>query len=173
METLIFKKTGILRREKDNLEQQLKVTITLSGKSVTIEGNPLDEYIASFVLEALTLGFSLKEALLLKDENISFRKLQIRDFTRRKNIWDVRARLIGTEGKTRRTLEEISDCIVVINENTVGLIGPANNIDNAVQAVINIIKGSKQSNVYRYLERMNAEQKKQEKGLGIKIKNKK
>ena len=101
-----------------------------------------------------------------------FKKIHIRDFTRRKSLSDVRARLIGTQGKTRRTLEEISDCSIVVNENAVGIIGPTSAIDNTVQAVINIIRGSKQANIYRFLERMNT-QKEDLADLGLKRKKEK
>ena len=173
METLMFDKSPrVVKREQRTLEQQLQVKITIAGRKITIEGNPLDEYVALSVLDAVAFGFSLKEALTLKDEDISFRKIHIRDFTRRKNLKDVRSRLIGREGKTKRTIEEISNCIVVIGESEVGIIGSVESIDAATQGAINIIKGSKQANAYRYLERMNAEKKKMLDDLGLKINKK-
>ena len=174
METLIFDKMpGAIRREQRNLERQLKVKLTIKEKNVAIEGSPLDEYVALLIVEALVFGFSQKQAMSLKDEGMSFRKIHIRDFTRRKNLKDVRARLIGREGKTRRTLEDISNCEVVIGESEVGIIGFTDAVESTVQAAINIIKGSKQANAYRYLERMNAEKKNLPDNLGLKIKNKK
>lgn len=172
METLLFTNTSGIRREKRLLEQQLRVGITLSDRRVTIEGAPLDEYIAQLVLEAMSFGFTPKQALQLKSEDMAFKKLHIRDFTRRKNLKDVCARLIGKEGKTKRTIEGIADCNVIISKSEVGIIGNAASIDATVQAIQNIIKGSKQANVYRYLERRNAERKKHGDGLGLKIKEK-
>lgn len=171
MDTLFFDSTTELRREKEKLEKELDVQITISGRKVTFESEPIKEYVADLVLQAMSFGFSAKQALLLKSEDIAWRKLQIRDFTRRKNLRDVRGRLIGSEGKTRRTVEEISDCLIMIKNDSVGILGRADAIDAAIQAVINIIRGSKQANAYRYLERMNTLKK--EEGLGLKIKNKK
>lgn len=174
METLIFNKfPTALKREQRTLEQQLRVKMTIAGRKVTVEGNALDEYIALSILEALAFGFTLKQALSLKDEETLFRKIHIRDFTRRKNLKDVRSRLIGREGKTRRTIEEISNCEVIIGESEVGIIGSAESIDAATQAAINIIKGSKQANAYKYLERMNAEKRNFADDLGLRDKENK
>ncbi len=174
METLIFDSVPrALKREQRALEQQLQVKLTIVGRKVAIEGPALQEYVAFMVVEAIALGFTPKQALVLKDEDMAFRKVRIRDFTRRKSLKDVRSRLIGREGKTRRTIEEISNCEVVIGESEVGIIGSAESIDAAMQATINIIKGSKQANAYRYLERMNTEKKSLVDDLGLREKEEK
>jgi rRNA processing protein Krr1/Pno1 len=85
---------------------------------------------------------------------------------------EVRARLIGTHGKTRNTLQQVADCEILVTDDAVGLICRAEEIDKATTAVSNLIKGSKQANVYRFLERMNAEKKKLSEDLGIKRENK-
>ncbi len=159
METLIFERTGEVRKNLPALEEKLNVKIKISGKKVNIEGNSLDEYEASLVLEAINLGFSAEKAMLLKNEDTIFRKINIRKFTRRKNLEDVRARLIGKYGTTKKTIEEVSDCYIVIKDNNIGIIGSAEDIDNILTAITNLIRGSKQANVYNYLERMNAAKK--------------
>ena len=159
METVYFRKINQVKREKEHLEKKLNVTLQIVGKKVVLEGSPLDEYEATIVLEAIQFGFSIAKALLLKDDQLIFRKLSIKQFTRRKNLEEVRARIIGTEGKTKHTIEEISRCLIVINENTVGIIGSAEGIEEATTALMNLIRGSKQANVYRFLERMNAAKK--------------
>lgn len=171
METLFFEKPSVIRREKKRFEQELNVTITIVGRKVTLEGAPLDEYVALMVLDALAFGFTPKEALTLKQEDTIFQKVPIKNFTRRKNLHDVRSRLIGTEGKTRRTIEEIADCIIVIGESAVGIIGPAAGVDTTIQGVVNLIRGTKQANTYRFLERINTERKKHLEGLGLKTKS--
>jgi len=115
----------------------------------------------------MNFSFPLKEALLLTNEGYIFRKINIKDFTRRKNLDEVRARLIGTEGKTKRAMEEISGCVLVIKDKIVGIIGSTESIKDATTAITRLIKGSKQANVYSYLERMNRE-KKEKSDLGLK-----
>jgi ribosomal RNA assembly protein len=160
METLYFKSTREISKEKKNLEDSLNVKIDIKGRVVSFTGSGIDEYEASIVLEAMQFGFSAKKALLLKDENNILRILPIKHFTKRRDMKEVRARLIGTEGKTKKTIEEIASCHIIIKGNNVGILGPASSIDEATTGITNLIRGSKQANVYRFLERMNAEKKK-------------
>ena len=173
METLFFDKVRDLKKELNNLQERLNVALTLKGKQLIIEGEAYSEYEAAHVLEAVQFGFSIKKALLLLDEDNIFRSIPIKSFTRRKYLHEVRARIIGKEGKTKRALENISNCEILVREkdNQVGIIGSAINIHGATTALTNLIRGSKQANVYAFLERLNAIKKDKDKDLGLKIKN--
>lgn len=171
METINLENPRKIRQNKEALEKKLNVKITVKGKLAEIEGEPVEEYEAITIIDALEFGFPLKDALKLTDENIIFRKLPIKQFTRRKNLKEVRGRIIGTEGKTKRTVEEVSGCAVALHNNAVGLIGLAENIEEATTALTNLIRGSKQANVYRFLERMNVA-KREKPDLGLKHKHK-
>jgi len=155
-----MKRINEVRKEIEKLKNALNVEITISGRKAVIGGDPLDEYEAMIVLEAIELGFSVKKALTLKDEVNIFRKIFVKNLTKRKDLWSVRARIVGKEGRTKRAIEDISGCSVVLSENTVGIIGPAEKIEEATTALSNLIRGSKHANVYRYLERTNASRKK-------------
>jgi ribosomal RNA assembly protein len=171
METLFFKKTREIRKEKTDLEKKLNIIITIKGNSVSFEGSSINEYEALRVLEAMQTGFSAKKAILLLDEDIIFKKINIKNFTRRKDMDEVRSRIIGKDGKTKRTIEEISNCYInVEDDSTIGIIGPAESIEEATTAITNLIKGSKQANVYRFLEKINTIKKAQISDLGLKIK---
>ncbi|MEK6825722.1 MAG: KH domain-containing protein [Nanoarchaeota archaeon] len=159
METLYFTKINEVRKERLELERKLFVKISLVGKKVTIEGEAFQEYEARLVLEAMQFGFSAKKALLLKSEDFIFRRLPIKNFTRRKDLSVVRGRVIGKEGKTRSALENITGCEIIVKDDAVGLIGSAEGIEEATTALTNLIRGSKQSNIYRFLERMNTARK--------------
>ena len=122
------------------------------------------------ILKAMQFGFSSDKSLQLLDEEFELKIIHIRDYTRRKNLKDVKSRLIGRKGQTRRVLEEISACSILIKEdsNEVGIIGSVENIESALVAITNIIKGSKQTNAYKYLEKQNKNKKINKSGLGIK-----
>jgi rRNA processing protein Krr1/Pno1 len=47
----------------------------------------------------------------------------------------------------------LTDCNFELKNNEVGIIGNPEHIENAQNAVIAIIKGAKQSNVYSFLEK--------------------
>lgn len=159
METLYFNKLTELKKEFKNLEKKLKVKMFLKGKVLTIEGEAIDEYSALKVLKAMQFGFSAKKSLLLLEPDMEFIKLHIRNFTRRKNLYDVRARIIGKEGKTKRTIENVSNCLVILNGNELGILGPTENMDSAITGLKNLIKGSKEGNVYAYMEKRNAQKR--------------
>lgn len=162
MEMVFFEKTGEIRRTREELEQKLNVKIDLKGRKAEITGETFDEYQASIILEAISFGFSTKKALLLTEEGMVFIKIPIKNYTRRKNLKEVRARVIGREGKTKRTIEQVSGCSLVINENEVGVIGLAEDVEEAKTALASLIKGTKEGNVYKYLENLNADRKKRE-----------
>ncbi len=159
METLFLDRVGEIKKELNFLEKTLKVKLKINGKKIEIEGSPLEEYEAIIILKAISFGFSAKKSILLKDEQFSFQIIGIKDFTKRKNLAEVRARLIGKKGQTKKTIEEISGCHIVIRDNEVGIIGYAEDMQYATTAMQNLIKGAKQANVYKYLERINASNK--------------
>jgi len=169
METIIFLKTAELRKNKTELEKKLKVKIIIRGKQIAFESeNSLEEYEARIVLEAMALGFSAKKALLLKEPEMIFRRINIKDFTRKKNLKEVRARIIGRKGRTLQIIRNVSNCHIILEKNEIGIIGDAESIELTLTAITNLIRGTKQSNVYHYLEKSNKTKKEQ--SLGLKIK---
>lgn len=155
METFYVTRISEVNRNKDLLEEKLKVKLTISGIKVEVEGKAVDEFEATRVFDAVVFGFSVKKALLVLNEDFVFKTVHIKDHTKR-NLKDVQARIIGTKGKARRTISDISGCELLIKEGEVGIIGDVESAADAETAVVNIIKGSKQSNMYRYLEKRNA-----------------
>lgn len=140
-------------KNKKRLEENLNVKISSKGMEVSAEGIPEDEYVAEKVIDALNMGFPFKEAILLKDEDFVLEIMSIKDYTKRKDLERIRARIIGKQGKTKKTLSQLTKCFFQVKDNEVGIIGSPEYIENAHEAVISIIKGSKQSNVYKYLEK--------------------
>jgi ribosomal RNA assembly protein len=154
----ISRKKEILRN-KEKLEQKLNCKIKITDKTITIDTDPFNEYEAQRVFDAINLGFSVEKSLKVLDEENNFIKLNIKDHANTKNLEVVRSRLIGTNGKTKKTIEEITKCNISIHENQVGIIGLAEETESALTAITNIIKGTKQANAYKYLERINTQKK--------------
>ena len=140
-------------KNKKKLETGLNVMLEIKRGQVSIEGKEPELYIAEQVLEAINKNFDINVALLLTNEEYVLEDIHIKDVTKKKNLEQVRARIIGTKGKTLKTLSELTECYITLHENTVSIIGPAEKIKEAVIAIENLIRGSKQSNVYKYLER--------------------
>ena len=153
MKKILSDKFMRIIKAKKKLEKSLNLEITNRGKEIFLEGKPEDEYIGEKVIDAINLGFSIEDALLIKAEDCSLEIINIKNHTKRKDLASIRARLIGKKGKTKNTLCELTNCILEIKNNEIGIIGPAENIQNAQEAIKSIIKGSKQANVYAFLEK--------------------
>lgn len=153
MKKIISDKLARILKSKKKLEKVLNVKITNRGKEVYIEGQATDEYIAEKVIDAINFGFPLPYALKIKSQDYMLEILNIKDYTRRKNMGTIRSRIIGTQGGTLKTLHNLTKCYFELKDNEIGIIGDPEYIENAQNAVISIIKGSKQSNVYSFLEK--------------------
>jgi len=153
MKKILSDKIVRIIKNKKRLEKNLDVKITNRGKEVFIEGGSEDEYYAEKVIDALNFGFSFTTSMLIKKENYIFEILNIKDYTKRKDLEIVRARIIGKKGSTLKALQELTKCHFELKDNYVGIIGESEYIKNAQESIISIIKGSKQSNVYNFLER--------------------
>jgi|SRR3989338_301247 len=153
MEKIILEKIARITKNRKKLEEKLKVKIDNSGKEITVTGAPEDEYVAIKVLEALDFGFPFSIALLIKDEDFLFEALNIKDYTRRKDLQVVRARIIGKQGKTLKTITDLTKCHFELKDNHLGIIGDPEYIRYAQEAAISLIRGAKQANVYAFLEK--------------------
>lgn len=153
MRQFTLQKPKKIQENRKLLEKKLKVKFFIEGRKLAIEGSEIDEFIASKVIEASELGFPVETCLLLADVDNVFEKVEIKNLTKRNNLVEVRARIIGKDGRTKALIEELSDCWIVIKDNEVGVIGQADRIKICMQAVTKLIQGSKQSSVYAYLEK--------------------
>ena len=153
MKTILSEKAPRILKNKKRLEKKLNIKISNRGKEIQIDGEPEEEYIAGKVIDALNFGFPFSVAISIKEEDLEFEILNIKDHTTRKDLERVRARLIGKGGRTLKTLNHLTKCNFELKDNEVGIIGSPEYIENAQESVISIIKGAKQSNVYSHLEK--------------------
>lgn len=153
MKRIISEKLPRITKNKKKLEKALNIKITNRGKEVSIEGQPEDEYIATKVIDALNFGFPFSTAMLIKQEDFIFEILNIKEHTKKRDFERIRARIIGKKGKTLKTLCKLTKCDFELKDNCVGIIGDPEYIKNAQEAIISIIRGAKQSNVYSFLEK--------------------
>lgn len=158
-EKIYLEKTRIVIQNKKQIESTLKVKLEAMGKVITIEGESDKEMIALMALEAIELGFSIESALDLKTEDFTFKKIQIKNISKRHDLSQVRARVIGTKRRALDQLEALTGCDIVLHDNTIGIIGPVEDVDRASYALKKLISGSKHANVYALLEEQNAKER--------------
>jgi len=151
---------------KRRLQQSTGTRIEIDSATgeVTIDergaADPVLALKARDVVQAVARGFSEERAFRLLDEDAYIETLDIKDFAHSKNrVAQVRARLIGTRGRTRRIIEELTGVDVSVWGHTVALIGGAFEMGIAREAVIMLLRGSEHKTVYRFLERKRADLK--------------
>jgi ribosomal RNA assembly protein len=150
----------------------VKILVNSDTGEVSIDESSAEEpvnvlKVKDFV-KAVGRGFSDERAMrLFRDEEVYLEVIDIREFSgkSRTRIQQVKGRLIGSKGKTRRLIEELTGAILSIYGNTVSIIGDAVQFDIAKRAVVMVLKGSEHSTVYRFLERKRTELKISEMGF--------
>jgi ribosomal RNA assembly protein len=138
----------------------VRMRIDTEGE-VDIEDNPQDPLAALKVMDlvkAIGRGFSPHRAMRLLDEDEYLEVIELGDFIGKRSdqLSRVRSRLIGTNGKTRRIIEDLTGAYMSIYGSTVSLIGNSVQLPIAKTAVEMILRGSEHATVYRYLERSRA-----------------
>jgi ribosomal RNA assembly protein len=154
---MIGKKGETLKR----LETEGKVRIEVdseTGEVLILDDKAEDTYLAyrmRDVLKAIGRGFSPENGLLLLKDDMYYEEFDIREFVGKSNkrIMQIRSRVIGTDGKTRRLIEELTDCMISIKGNTVAIIGDIEGLKVASKSVTMLLSGSEHSSVYSYMER--------------------
>jgi len=81
------------------------------------------------------------------------------------NLATLRARLIGTHGRTRVTIEEMTGVYVSIYGKTVGIIGEVHELEMAREAVEMLVRGAPHNSVYKFLNKKRRELRLRELGL--------
>ena len=132
-----------------------KVSLQIgSDGTVRMSGEPDCVYIVSSVIEAVGRGFSLREAMLIFNPEYRFELLHISDFAQRskKRQRELRGRLIGTDGRIKKTIEKKTKTKLAIMGKTVGIIGTADSVLLARRAVSSILRGAQYSSALGFLK---------------------
>ena len=142
---------------KKKIEEETKTKLNIDSKEgdVFVSGDDaLGLYSAREVIKAVGRGFNPDIALsLLKQDNI-FEVISLIDYIgkSKEGLLRLRGRVIGKEGKSRRVIEDLTDCQICVYGKTVGIIGLAEKVGIAKQAIESLLKGSAHANVYKFLE---------------------
>lgn len=152
MKKIIVEKLPRIIKNKNRLEKELNIIIETRGKEVYISGKAEEEYIAEKIIEALDFGFPFASALDIKKDDFIFEILNIKECTPKKNFEVIRGRIIGKEGRTLKTISDLSECHIELTGNKLGIIGHSENIRTVEEACKLLIRGTKQAHVYAYLE---------------------
>ncbi len=151
---------------KKHLEEEMNVKLKVDSHEgdITIIGkDPIKLYTAKEVIRAIGRGFSPENALDLLKQDYNLEIVDIRDYAHTKNaLIQKRGRVIGEKGRSRKTIEKLTDTKISVYGKTVGIIGRLEDTMTARRAVESLLGQAQHSTVYRMLERKRAEQKRRE-----------
>jgi len=150
-------------RTKREIEIQTRTEIEVDPEEEGVrvsskdEGDPDGVMRARDVVLAVGRGFSPARAMRLLKDNTYLGVIDIKQISgkHQKNaLWRIRSRLIGTHGKARGRLEELSGCSISVYGSTVALIGQEAQLERATRAVELLLRGSEHSTVFHMLARL-------------------
>lgn len=143
-----------LRRMLSKAEQTLGCKLEISeGNEVVINGDGYAEYNAKNVIQAFGRGFSMNQAYKLLDETYFFKYINLKDILKNEEqIKRIKARIIGTGGKTKEYIESVSDATLSIYGNTVGMIGTTEQLAIATGGLQILVEGGTHKKAYRVME---------------------
>ena len=157
---------------KKEIEERSGVPMDVDSETgeVRLETDKAEEPVmvlkVSDIINAISCGFSPERAFRLFQEDVYFAAFDIRDYVGKnpKHVQRIRARVIGSNGKTRRIIEDLTGAEISVYRNNVGVIGDVTELEIAKNSVDMLLNGSEHSSVYRYLENKRREMKRNKLG---------
>jgi len=146
-------------KTKKLIEERTGLNLEIDSKTGEVKIKRTDENAAAAlratdVVKALARGFSPEQSLELLSDDIYLRIVELQDIVRNdKDLIRQRARLIGTKGKARHMLEEYTGTHIVIYGKTVAIIGDAESVELAADAVVKIAGGTPHGDVYKGIQK--------------------
>lgn len=149
---------------KNSIEERLKVRLRIDSNEGLVEITPQNEapgqwdptnlFKARDIVEAIGLGFSPERARRLIEDDTALTVIDLTTYTNkdRESTSRVKARIIGSGGKTRRIIEETAHVYVSVGHDTVAIIGHIEDTEAARQAVEMLINGAPHNSVYKFLD---------------------
>lgn len=151
---VIIGKEGSIKKE---IEEATKTKLNIDSKEgdVFISGEEaLGLYTAREIVNAIGRGFNPDIARLLLKPDYIFEVVDLSEFTGKSKDAMVRlkGRVIGKEGKSRKLIEELTECNISVFGKTISIIGLPERAANVRRAVESLLRGSTHANVYKWLE---------------------
>ena len=168
MRSIVVSNMNKIKRAVPSIENRVKVNVGFGKGRVFVKGAELNEFLVEKIIRAIDFGFDIDDALLLLNEDFVLEFIDVKEHTHRKNLKDVRSRIIGREGRAKRTIEKLTGSAVVISDNTVGVIVDADHLSATIQGIEGLISGSKHGNVFGFLERQGSKVNRADGDLGLK-----
>ena len=165
---LIGPEGKVKRYIEEHLQVKLEIESEEGGVGIMLDEKSTDPSLllrAKDVVTAIGRGFAPDQAFrLIRSEETAFDLIDLRVIfgNSDSDMRRIKSRIIGMNGKTRHTIEELTEADMVVYGHTVGLIGTFEQVDTARNAVQMIIQGSEHHTVYNFLQKRRRELKKEQ-----------
>ncbi|MFC1648152.1 pre-rRNA-processing protein PNO1 [Nanoarchaeota archaeon] len=152
---------------KKKLEEMTNVSIDVDSQEgqVTITGSDsITMFQLRGVVKAVGRGFNPDVAQLLLKQDYALEIVNIHDFVKdtKNHVERVRGRVIGTEGKARKSIEVMTETFISVYGKTVSIIGTIDKVQISKNAVVSILQGAPHGPVYNHVEESMQKLKKRE-----------
>ena len=143
---------------KKALEKKGKAKIIVDSENGNIEisgRDPLKLLQAASAVKAIARGFSPDKALKLFEDDYLLDIIGLNETTdSKKELANIRGRIIGTSGKARKKIEEETNSFVSVYGKTVSIIAKIDDLPIARKGIEMLLRGASHSNVYNTLKRL-------------------
>ena len=141
---------------KQEIERNTKTKLEVDSQEgdITISGeDSLGLYVAREIVTAIGRGFNPEIAQLLLKPDYVFEVINIKEYAKSKDSEiRLKGRVIGKEGKSRKIIEELTECYITVYGKTISMMGAGDLVLIAKQAIESLLKGSTHASVYKFLE---------------------
>lgn len=153
---------------KSEIEKRCSVSLEIDGESgdvrVSYDTDSLkegDPFKAQEVVTAIARGFSPQRAFALFEENKVLSTIDLRQYSGKSenSLARIKSRLIGSDGKARKLIEQLSGTAISIYGHTVSIIGDSDKSKVAADALVKIASGGTHKAAYQMLQKYRSKQK--------------
>lgn len=145
---------------KKEIEDRLRVKLTIDEDEgiINIENvgeNVLAEWKARDIIKAIGEGLNPSKAMKLISDEYVLEIIDLEDIVGRskKALLRQKSRIIGRQGKARRTVEEYTDTDVSVSRKCVAIVGTPERADAAREAITMLTRGMPHGVVYKILQK--------------------
>ena len=152
---------------KSLIEDKAKILLDIDSSDGTVkikpaksDDEPIHVWIARDIIKAIGRGFSEEKALKLLDQDFYLDIITLEHDSNR--LRQIRGRIIGEGGRTRRVIEQSTMSHISVQGKTVAIIGYIEEVPVAKKAIEMLIDGQRHSTIYKLLEKHRMDRKREE-----------
>jgi ribosomal RNA assembly protein len=155
---VLIGKDGATKKEIEEVTGS-KLDISEEGDVIITGEDAILLYTTKEIVHAIARGFNPKIALSLLKTDYALEIINMKDVAgKSKNtLQRIKGRVIGKGGKSREEIERLTSCYISVYGKTIGIIGEAESVTVAREAVAMLLSGSMHKTVFSFLEKKKKE----------------